>query len=130
MFLGIQFLITWLHVHILYIFECSTHNYWYKPESSCIQLFFERVREKSTKCKLWDKISTQISRFFLLRICPSACPSFLLCLQLLTSAGSYDLRLDEYRDLVLKCWSKFYGCCHEYQRVKFKVHSPLMGCIF
>ena len=79
---------------------------------------------KFTKCRIRSQLNSRFIRSF-----PPTCPSFLLCLQLLASAGSYDLRLDEYRDLVLKCWSKFYGCCHEYQRVKFKVHSSFMGCI-
>ena len=46
-----------------------------------------------------------------------------LYLQLLVSASSYDLDLEGYRELQLKCWSKFYGCCHEYQGVRFTVTS-------
>ena len=38
-------------------------------------------------------------------------------LQLQTTAGSLELHHDEYRELNLKCWAKFYGCCYQYHQL-------------
>ena len=36
-------------------------------------------------------------------------------IQVQASASTLEMDSEEYRQLGTKCWSKFYGCCREYQ---------------
>ena len=42
----------------------------------------------------------------------------LLAIQLRSSADSTQLQHEQFRELQVKCWTKFYGCCYEYQQVR------------